>query len=110
MALAPKHNVQTSVAEPPTLLDQGLQTIPQAAIVRSHRLIAYARPLHAEHPAGSPFAHLVGQLQVRRRLSMRRGQARHGLPTLDDRVDVDRVDLDAAASSARALGSNQGRP
>src|SRR5690606_28008803 len=74
MALAPEHHVQTSIAEPPTLLGQGLQPIAQDAVVRPRRLVAHARAINAQRPAGPPLAHAISRLEMRRGLSMRSGR------------------------------------
>jgi hypothetical protein len=60
MAFTPQQHVQATVAEPPSLLGQGFQPLAQCRIVRSRGLIAHARPVGPDHPAGPPLAHLEG--------------------------------------------------
>lgn len=62
MALAPQQDVQAAIAEPATLLGEGLQSVAQGAVVQTRRLIAHARPIDAQDTARPPPAHLVGGL------------------------------------------------
>jgi transposase len=43
-------------------------------VIRSYALIPRARPIGADHPAGSPLAHLEGLTKIRRRLTSRGGR------------------------------------
>jgi len=52
-------------------LEDGLA---QDAVVGPSALVTHARPIHAQHPARPPLAHLIGRLQIGRSLPMRGGR------------------------------------
>jgi hypothetical protein len=62
------------VAEPASLLGQGLQPLAQHAVVRPGGHVADARPIHAQGPARPPLALLVGRPQIGCSFPMRGGR------------------------------------
>src|SRR5262249_47823442 len=73
MAFAPQQHVQPPVTKPPPLLGQGFQPLAQYPVIRPHALVAHARPVTADHPAGPPLAHLEDLAQIRHGLPSRGG-------------------------------------
>src|SRR3979490_1748240 len=74
MAFTPQQHVQATIPKPPSLLGEGLQPLAQDHVVWSHALIAHARPIGPDHPAGPPLSLLEGLTHTRRRLPSRRGR------------------------------------
>ena len=66
--------MQASIAEPAQFGRQCLQPLAQIRVRRPRRLVAHARPIHAQDPARPPLADPVGRLQMLSSLPMRGGR------------------------------------
>src|SRR3954464_2377805 len=69
LAFSPQQHVQAPITEPPPLLRQGFQPLPQCAILGTHSSVAHAGAVGPDHPASPPLAHLKGLTQLHRCLS-----------------------------------------
>lgn len=66
LRLAPKYQVQATIAQPLARLRTSVQALQQEAVISSQRLTVQALSINAQHPAKQPFPYLLGQLQMGR--------------------------------------------
>ncbi len=66
-AFSPQQNMQPPIAEPTTLRRQAAHPFPDRAIIASPASIPHHSPVHAQHIARPPVAHLKQSLKVSHR-------------------------------------------